>query len=71
MKLRLADNAFNSPDFAVMLREGSLEMHEVKGHWQDEARVKIKVAADLYPTRFLAVQVKPKKQGGGWVTEEF
>jgi hypothetical protein len=71
MKFRLADNTFYTPDFAVMLTDGALEMHEVKGYWQDDARAKIKIAADLYPMRFLAIQAKPKKDGGGWKTEEF
>lgn len=71
VKLRLADNTFYSPDFAVMLASGELEMHEVKGFWQDDARAKIKIAADLYPFRFIAVKVRPKKDGGGWDTEEF
>jgi hypothetical protein len=70
-KFRLADNTFYTPDFAVMLADGSLEAHEVKGFWQDDARAKIKIAADLYPLRFVAVQVKPKKDGGGWNVEEF
>lgn len=71
MKLRLADNTFFTPDFAVMLSDGSLEMHEVKGFMQDDANVKIKVAADLYPLRFVVVRVKPKKDGGGWSIQEF
>jgi hypothetical protein len=71
MKLRLADNTFYSPDFAVMLVSGELEQHEVKGFWQDDARAKIKIAADIYPFRFVAVMVRSRKQGGGWETEEF
>lgn len=71
IKLRLADNTFYTPDFAVMLADGVLEMHEVKGFWQDDARAKIKIAADLYPMRFIAIQVKAKKDGGGWSREEF
>lgn len=71
VKLRLADNTFYSPDFAVMTAEGVMEMHEVKGFWQDDARAKIKIAADLYPFRFIALKVKPKKEGGGWAIEEF
>ena len=46
IKLRLADNTFYTPDFAVMLSTGEMEMHEVKGFWTDDARVKIKVAAE-------------------------
>jgi len=71
VKLRLADNTFYSPDFAVMLSDGQIEMHEVKGFWADDARVKIKVAADLYPFRFIAVKVRAKKDGGGWAVESF
>lgn len=71
MKLRLADNTFYTPDFAVMRSDGQIECHEVKGHWQDDARVKIKVAADLYPFRFIAAKPKTKKNGGGWEYEVF
>ncbi|WP_175904178.1 hypothetical protein [Burkholderia seminalis] len=70
IKFRLADNTFYTPDFAVMLASGRLEAHEVKGHWQDDARVKVKVAADQYPVRFIAVTAGPAKSGG-WQTEEF
>jgi hypothetical protein len=71
VKLRLADNTFYSPDFAVMLADGTLEMHEVKGFWQDDAKVKIKVAASIYPFKFIAVKARAKKHGGGWEVEEF
>ena len=71
VKLRLADNTFYSPDFAVMLAAGQMQMHEVKGYWMDDAKVKIKVASDMYPFEFVAVKAKAKKDGGGWLTEEF
>lgn len=71
VKLRLADNTFYSPDFAVMLANGQMEMHEVKGFWQDDAKVKIKVAADIYPFRFIAIKAKTKGNGGGWSIEDF
>jgi hypothetical protein len=71
VKLRLADNTFYTPDFAVMLSSGVMEMHEVKGFWHDDARVKIKVAAELYPFRFLAAVPQKKKDGGGWAIEVF
>lgn len=66
VKYRLADNTFYTPDFLVQLASGELECHEIKGHWEDDARVKIKVAASLYPLRFIAVQYKKKQ----WVFEE-
>lgn len=71
LKLRLADNTFYTPDFAVMRADNTLECHEVKGFWQDDARVKIKIAADSYPFRFFAVKALPKKSGGGWEYESF
>ncbi len=58
LKFRLADNTFYTPDFAVMLSSGAVELHEVKGYWQDDAKVKIKVAAELYPFQFVAVYMK-------------
>jgi len=67
IKLRLADNTFYTSDFAVLPPDGVLELHECKGFWQDDARVKIKVAAALYPFRFIAV----KKKGNGWEREDF
>ena len=68
IKLRLADNTSYTCDFAVLPSDGILEMHECKGgFWRDDARVKIKVAASLYPFRFIAV----KKKGNGWEREDF
>lgn len=66
-KLRLADNTFYTPDFAVIMPDEKMEMHEVKGYWEDDARVKIKVAASEHPFRFVAV----KKSKDGWEREEF
>lgn len=71
LKLRLADNTFYTPDFAVMAADGVMECHEVKGFWQDDARAKIKIAADMYPFRFIAIRAKTKKAGGGWEQETF
>ena len=43
VKLRLADRTFYTPDFRVIIPDGTIEFHEVKGFWRDDARVKIKV----------------------------
>lgn len=67
VKLRLADNTFYTPDFAVMRANGEIELHEVKGFWKDDARAKIKIAASLFPFRFVAVTLKR----GAWDVEEF
>jgi len=71
IKLRLADNMFYNPDFAVMNKDCQIEIHEVKGFWQDDAKAKIKMASELYPFKFIAVYKKPKKEGGGWKFEDF
>lgn len=71
VKLRLADNTFYTPDFAVLAKDSVLEFHEVKGFWQDDARVKIKVAADRFPFRFIAVTERRRKDGGGYSVEVF
>lgn len=68
VKLKLADRTHLTVDFFVMTKNGDLEAHEVKGFWEEDARVKVKVAAAMYPFRFLAVQRAP---GGGWKTEVF
>jgi len=65
--LRLADLTFYHPDFLVVF-PGHFEIHEVKGFWREDARVKIKVAAGLFPWfKFVAV----KSQRGRYVYEEF
>jgi len=68
LKFRLADNTFYTPDFPVMCADGVMEIHEVKGFWTDDARVKIKLAAELFPFRFVAVK---KGKGGQWAYEYF
>ena len=67
VKLRLADNTFLTVDFAVMRSTGQLEMHEVKGFMQDDANVKLKVAASMYPFKFLLIR---KAKGSSWKIDE-
>ncbi len=71
LTLKLAADCRYTPDFLVMLPDGSLECHEVKGFWQDDAKVKIRCAAEKFPFRFVAVKAEAKKRGGGWLREEF
>jgi hypothetical protein len=67
IKLKLARLTTYTPDFLVMRADGLLECHETKGFWQDDARAKIKIAAELFPFRFIAIT----KKRGEWVFEEF
>lgn len=72
IKLRLADKTWYTPDFFVFFEEETF-VYEVKGSWksphQEDSRVKLKVAAELYPqfTFFAAV---PNRETGGWDIEE-
>jgi hypothetical protein len=67
IKFRLADhNTFYTPDFIVQNSDHHLEVHEVKGHWEDDARVKIKVAKSQFPYMiFYAIT----KNNGVWSYE--
>jgi hypothetical protein len=68
-RLKLAPSTFFNIDFEVVLNTGLIELHEVKGHWEDDARVKIKVAATMFPEfKFLAVTWNRSE---GWKFEEF
>lgn len=69
--LKLGEDARYTPDFVVMRHDGTIELHETKGHWEEAALVRIKVAAALFPFRFIAQQKIPKKDGGGWRPREF
>lgn len=61
IKLRLAKATMYTPDFTVVLADGSVEFHEVKGFWRDDARVKIKVAAEMFKwARFVVVTRRGK-----------
>lgn len=71
IKFKLADNCHYNPDFSVLLANGEMEMHEVKSIWMDGSKEKVKVAAELYPFRFIAVFANAKKDGGGFRYEEF
>jgi hypothetical protein len=70
--LLLADRCRYTPDFLVEHADGRLELEETKGFWRDDARVKIKVAARLYPMfTFTALRLRKQRDGGGWVKEAF
>lgn len=78
---KLADDTRYTPDFPVMLTDGTLEIHEVKGtekrrkqsgegysvpRFEDDARVKIAVAASMFPFVFKVVY----KLDGNWIEKE-
>jgi hypothetical protein len=63
---KLAHDTRYTPDFAVLLSDYTLEFWEVKGFMRDDANVKIKVAASMFPHIFRLCKVRAKKHGGGW-----
>lgn len=66
--IRLAKGTYYKPDFLVVNAKGEIEVHEVKGFWRDDAKVKIKVAAERVPWfRFKAVYYDAQ----GWNYEVF
>lgn len=84
IKLRLADRTYYSPDFGVMLPDGQIELHEVKGTtkrkdsdgvkqpkpWiEDDAAVKIKVAAEQY--WMFVFRLAYFVKGEGWRVKEY
>ncbi len=71
MTFKLADDTRYTPDFMVIESDGTVVFHETKGFWRDDAYVKIKVAAELFPFRFVSYQRVPKKEGGGWKSRVF
>jgi len=70
MKLRLADGTFYTPDFFIMQWSGAVGFHETKGFWRDDARAKIKMAAELFPW-FFFVAVAWDSKAKLWKFESF
>ena len=79
IKLKLAPSTFYAPDFLVLLADRTIEVHEVKGrtgnsttgykaYVMDDAAVKLKVSAQMFPFRFWMLY--PRKEGG-WHAEGF
>lgn len=49
VKLKIGEKCFYTPDFLVMLPDGTLEIHEVKGRMMDDAQVKLRAVRDKFP----------------------
>ena len=71
LKLKLARATFWTPDFMVKMPDGRIELHEAKGHWEDDARVKIKWAAQDFGAWFQIVAARWDKGVKDWKFEEF
>lgn len=62
VKLRLAPKTHYTCDFMVLKKDGLICMDEVKGYMTDDAAVKVKVAASMFPFQFRIV----RKKGAFW-----
>lgn len=66
LTLRLAHDTRYTPDFLVeRAASPQLELHEVKGFYRDDARVKVQVAAAMFPFRVYICRLEE----GLWVLE--
>ena len=66
--LKLAPDCRYTPDFWIVENDGSVTVEETKGFWRDDAKVKIRVAATLFPwLRFVALRLTK----GAWQQEEY
>jgi hypothetical protein len=80
IKLKINTACFYTPDFMVQANNGEIELHEVKGYkkrangehgWygMDDAKVKVKAVAAMFPFAVVVVYQLPKKFGGDWKVE--
>ena len=59
---KLGDGSRYTPDFYVKRTDGHCELHETKGYWREDDRVKIKVAASKYSEFFwFGIRISNKK----------
>jgi hypothetical protein len=70
IRLRLAmsqteKEAWYKPDFMVVMADGSVELHEVKGHWREAARLRVKIASEIFPFPLIVVT----RSGSQWQYE--
>lgn len=72
--LKIAPDTRLTMDFMIQNIDGTLELHDVKGSrfiYQDDAKVKVKTAAIMFPFDFYVVFPRTQKMGGGaWDIEK-
>lgn len=65
--LKLADDTRYTPDFMIQENDGSIRFEETKGFWREDAKVKTKVAASLFPFPIRSLS----KTSTGWAITDF
>jgi hypothetical protein len=68
LTLKLAVDVRYTPDFLVILPGGEIECHETKGFLRDDARVKLRCAARMFP--WLVFRLVRWGKSGAWEIEE-
>lgn len=71
---KLADRCTFTPDFQVLLPDGTIDYVDVKGCGPVDPKsvVKIKVAAETFwMFKFVSEKKNSKKHGGGWTRTEY
>lgn len=63
LTLKIADDCRLTPDFAVLDASGKLTLIDVKGFQREDALIKMKVAARLFPMFEFSIV---KREGVGW-----
>lgn len=63
LSLKLAADCRYNPDFLVQMPDGTLELHETKGFMRDDAAVKLKICAEMYPFTIRLV----RRVKGAWI----
>ena len=58
-----------TPDFLVVENSGLVAFHEIKGFWRDDAKVKIRLAAKLFP--WMTFTAFRRDKVTGWAGESF
>jgi predicted polyphosphate/ATP-dependent NAD kinase len=74
MTFKIAADCRYTPDFAIWLADGSMELVDCKGSgpMDEKSRVKAKVAAEAFPQFIFVIEQKQTlKNGGGWKREVF
>ena len=69
LTFKLAHDTRYTPDFILVRQDGTLHAHEVKGFWRDDAKAKIKVAANLFP--WICFEAVTLGKGAQWQHECF
>ena len=68
LTFRLGDDCRYTPDFWVQEPDDTMTLIEVKGHWRDGAKEKIRIASEMYPQfRWQAF----RRLKGTWAVERF